>query len=1150
MSKKSTKALASAALMSLVLTTALSAGPVKAAQGKITRTSGATRYATASQVATTNWTSGSENVVLVSGEGYADAVSASALAKKLNAPILLTTPDTLSTDAQTALTTLKPKNIYVIGGTASISQSIRDGLKANYTLTELGGATRYETNAAVADELVKLGVDASNVMVVGGQGFSDALSVAPVAAAKGQILLLANNDQTATKPVIDFINANKSKVTVVGTSNVINDTIYNALGATTRVDGGNSRFDTNLKVLAAFKDSLKTDKLYIANASAADPDNLYADALVASAVAGKYSAPLVLVDKDGTDATNSAVAYIKDNTTKSTDLQLVGGTAVVSQATEDAINKIYNPDGPVTGDNTVAEVNPVNLNQFEVVFNSNIDEDTAELTKNYKVAGTDLNDDNAHVEKINDNTVRVTLVRSKFNNINQGDEKTVTIKKGILTEDKTQTIEKADKKVTFKDIEAPTIKDVSIKGNNKLVIEFSEAVNMKDLDEVANLVEINDSNLPSYDTAEGLSEIEEGTKVDSEGNVWANKVQFYFTSKLKSGENTIKVKDGKNGVLVDAAGFNFKETEETVTVDDVSTKPEVQSIKATDNGKVYIKFDRAMDSKTVKNNNNYSINDKPLPDSAVAELDDDDKTDSTIKISHLGDILKDDSNIIEFQDGLKDAYGNKIEDETRKSFDKEKDETKPTVLSASVIDNTTLRVQFSEDVKYNYATNKDNYELKDSSDVDVMHTDKDKIDIVASNGKSDDTDTYDIKFDNTSTKLDSSKYTLTVKNVVDLANEPNKMDDQTVDVDGDTSESPSLNDIEAFQKKDSTTEVAIYFGKEMDSSSLRDSSNYFYVDGDGDQEELPEDVDIKVSSDNKSVVLDFDDANKTINPTGTGDDVVTKIGVKTAKDANGNEVYVGALTIDSSSATGPKLKDDTLKLSKDGDDVTATFQLDTPLDKKDASDFEIISAKDSNVTPIVADSIDTNSKEVKLTFDEGVKADAVMALGTDAEIKVIGQKSVDIAGRSIQLKDKDGNDISTQQVYYYGIAPETDRDNYTADITTAEDGTKTVKVNVKLKTPVDTSLYEAYKDDFDFTYDGRDLDVKGVELQGTTLVFTLDPADTDVQKVEAKGTIGVSAADTGDIDLRTAKDGDGKSVKWVPTTDDTKIKYITVEDAK
>ncbi|RMC96524.1 cell wall-binding repeat-containing protein [Clostridium autoethanogenum] len=62
------------------VTLSLSVGSVKAAQGQPTRVSGDNRYATAAKVATTNWTT-SDNVVLVSGEGYADAVSASALAK-------------------------------------------------------------------------------------------------------------------------------------------------------------------------------------------------------------------------------------------------------------------------------------------------------------------------------------------------------------------------------------------------------------------------------------------------------------------------------------------------------------------------------------------------------------------------------------------------------------------------------------------------------------------------------------------------------------------------------------------------------------------------------------------------------------------------------------------------------------------------------------------------------------------------------------------------------------------------------------------------------------------------------------------------------------------------------------------------------------
>ncbi|MFL0194362.1 cell wall-binding repeat-containing protein [Clostridium sp. WILCCON 0269] len=384
MSKKSTKALASAALMSLVLTTALSTvpvNPVKAAAGKVTRTSGTDRYATAAQVATSNWTT-SDDVVLVSGAGYADAVSASALAKKLNAPILLTTANSLSPDTKAALSTLKAKNVYVVGGNASVSAGVRADLKnQNYNLVELGGSNRYETNAAVAEKLVELGVDPSNVMLVGGQGFSDALSVAPIAAAKGQILLLGLNNADYMKPVIDFVQKHGSKVTVVGTTNVINDTIYSAVNATNRVDGGQDRFDTNLKVLNAFKDTVKEDKLFVANASG----DGYADALVASALAGKTASPLVLVDQDGTAATNNAIEYIKDNATTSTDLNVVGGTGVVPESIVTEINNAVG--GGVPGVVSVSSVTANSASSFQVTFSS-APADTSKVSFNVTRQGT------------------------------------------------------------------------------------------------------------------------------------------------------------------------------------------------------------------------------------------------------------------------------------------------------------------------------------------------------------------------------------------------------------------------------------------------------------------------------------------------------------------------------------------------------------------------------------------------------------------------------------------------------------------------------------------------------------------------------------------------------------------------------------------
>ncbi|HDK7157357.1 TPA: cell wall-binding repeat-containing protein [Clostridium botulinum] len=341
MNKKGTRALASATVVGLVLAT-VTTGNVKAAPGDVNKVQGNDRYETAANVAKTNWKDGAENVIIASGNGYADSLSASVLAKKLNAPIILTTAGELNSNAKSALETLKPKNVYVIGGNASVAQSVRDGLKKQYTVTELGGQTRFETNIAVANHLVdKLGVKAENVMVVNGKdGFSDALSAAPVAAAKEQVLLIVGKDASTADLAADFVKKHNSKVTVIGTEGVVPAAVYNKLGASERVNGGADRFDTNLKIMEHFK--LNADNIYVANAT--DGQKGYADALVASALAGKNGAPLVLIDTKDAQGTKNAIKYIQDNKTDKTEVSTVGGKGVMPDEIVNEIENAVNPE--------------------------------------------------------------------------------------------------------------------------------------------------------------------------------------------------------------------------------------------------------------------------------------------------------------------------------------------------------------------------------------------------------------------------------------------------------------------------------------------------------------------------------------------------------------------------------------------------------------------------------------------------------------------------------------------------------------------------------------------------------------------------------------------------------------------------------------
>lgn len=384
MNKKEIRVLSSVTALGIVLTMAPQ-GHVKAEAGDVNRIPGKDRYETAANVATVNWKDGSENVIIASGERYADSLSASLLAKKLNAPIILTKPGDLNTSAKEALKTLKVKNVYVIGGNVSVSQSIRDELKKDgYKLTELSGRTRFETNIAIANHLVENhDVKADEILVVNGKDyFSDALSASPVAAAKGQILLIVGKDPSTAELATKFIQKHNSKVTVIGTEGVVPKAVYDKLGAKERVKGGKNRFETNLNIMKHFK--LNTDKLYVANATG----DGYADALVASALAGKTGSQLILTDTKDSEDTKKAIEHIKSVKDDKTEVSLVGGNSVIPEELVDQIKEVVKPEKiekPTESENPIKPEKPIDKDKFQIIWSfADVDEDLDVNTTNGK----------------------------------------------------------------------------------------------------------------------------------------------------------------------------------------------------------------------------------------------------------------------------------------------------------------------------------------------------------------------------------------------------------------------------------------------------------------------------------------------------------------------------------------------------------------------------------------------------------------------------------------------------------------------------------------------------------------------------------------------------------------------------------------------
>lgn len=1107
MKRNAIKAISTTAVLSLLLSPALPVTSAKAAAGEVTKLSGADCYETAAAVAEQNWTS-NDNVILASGEGYADAISSAVLAKQLNAPVLLTEAKSLNSNVKSALDKLKPKNIYVIGGTASICQETRDELmKENYNLIELSGNNRYDTNLAVAKELVKLGANADNVMMVGGEGFPDALSAAPVAAAKGEILLLGVNNTQAMSSIDNFIKSNNSKVTVVGTQALINDDTYKSIGAVNRISGGSDRFATNLNILNQFDSDLKADKLYIANATG----DKYADALIAASVAGINDVPLVLIDGQDDSGTANAMNYIKNKASKTTDLNLIEENGTVSDKTISDINAAASGSGVESA--TVGSVTTNGLNQIKVVFNTDVDKDTANRVQNYEIDGsylglTSQTESTATLQEDN-RTVVITFNHPFI----QNKKVTFTVKSDINTKNLGTTIPKYEKQVTFSSTTAPTLDSVTPIGGNKLRVKFSQPIRMDD----SNLssFKINRQSISAY----GINTSDSITKFRNRSldKTWADGVDLYFNSPLPVGENTFAVPNGEaGGKFSNAADFPISSTTKSFTINSQSGNPQIESVTSNNVDTIYVKYNRPMDDQTALEPSNYKINGDTVDVDDSYVTFDTDSNDTVVKITKIGDMLKSGENTVTVSGNIEDTFGNYINQSTVNLYVGGSTD-KPTVSSASVLDEKTMRLKFSKDVSTSYAENKGNYTVLDSTGSNITY-DIDSIYAVTIDGN--DKRTFDIRFKNDDLK--DSKYTLTVKNVIDTQPTPNIMNDYTTTVSG--MDNQGINVTQILRRADDSHAVAIFFSKAMDDNSLQNSANYVFKDGSGDVRSLPSSATITPSRDDKSVTIEFP-SGYTICSGSSGSSVI-EMGVKNLKDCDGNPMDLSSYMADvtTSDQDGPKLVAGTAQMTFEGNDIDVKVSLSEPLD--------VLALNDFRVAGYAPDTGSVSGNDVTLIFKSGIKnndkINGIRNSGDTATVSVENTGSVDAAGRTIQS--------GSTEVY---VPPITRQSMWSADTAS---GMNTVRV--EFNQDIDNDIVTSYSDDFLFTDEGtgKKLIPSAVWVDGRDVVYRFNNGTfqkDDKILVQAN-------SDSSKINIRSEDHNISGYTVYSPSNDDISGKVLIV----
>jgi len=156
-------------------------------------------------------------------------------------------------------------------------------------------------------------------IIVTGDNFPDALSIAPIAGMKGYPILLTEKYSLPTG-LLSYLNREVDDTIVVGGTGVVSTNVYNQLPSPLRLSG-DDRYATNLAVIRYFEDSLDFGTSYVATGKN------YPDALAGSALAAREKAPLLLVSDS---VSSSVLNYLEDQSIDN--FAAFGGTGAISTA--------------------------------------------------------------------------------------------------------------------------------------------------------------------------------------------------------------------------------------------------------------------------------------------------------------------------------------------------------------------------------------------------------------------------------------------------------------------------------------------------------------------------------------------------------------------------------------------------------------------------------------------------------------------------------------------------------------------------------------------------------------------------------------------------------------------------------------------------
>lgn len=211
----------------------------------VTRISGKDKYETSVETSRKTFDS-SKYAIIASGEVFPDALVGGTLASQVEAPIFLTSKNSISKNIFTEMKRIGVEHVFILGGTGTISSMVENNIKKlGYNVERLAGKDRVETATIIGEKRLALMGDHKQGMLpaaVNGIYFADALSAAPLV---GQMFSDKDTPLTYLVPYMTSMVKPGFSMVFGGTSSVpkgIEEYRY----------AGSDRYETAVKVADAY----------------------------------------------------------------------------------------------------------------------------------------------------------------------------------------------------------------------------------------------------------------------------------------------------------------------------------------------------------------------------------------------------------------------------------------------------------------------------------------------------------------------------------------------------------------------------------------------------------------------------------------------------------------------------------------------------------------------------------------------------------------------------------------------------------------------------------------------------------------------------------------------------------------------------------